>query len=122
MADRSFRQMWKICQEPNPKTEVMALHSTALPRQQPQRNLACFWAGFGILIIEGKKRNAAASGLFLCWEEWESGSRRGRERKHPKSCGSREVILKSQQMNRLQAETSKMAKKANETNRLAHKP
>ncbi len=49
-------QMWKICQEARPKTEVMTPHSTPLPPLYPQRYLAGFRAGLGILIIGGKER------------------------------------------------------------------
>jgi hypothetical protein len=50
------REMWKTCQEARPKTEVMTPHSTPLPPQYPQRILAVFSTGLGILIIEGKKQ------------------------------------------------------------------
>src|SRR5580698_5673532 len=49
----AFRLMWKICQEASPKTEVMTPHSTRLPPLYPQRYLAGFRGGLGILIIGG---------------------------------------------------------------------
>ena len=45
----------KNCQEARLKTEVMTPHSTPLPPQYPQRYLAVFRAGLGILIIGGKE-------------------------------------------------------------------
>jgi hypothetical protein len=47
--------MWKICQEPRQKSKVITPDLQALTRQTTQRILACFIAGFGILIIGGKK-------------------------------------------------------------------
>jgi len=45
----------KICQAPHLFTKVMPPHSTRLPPLYPQRVLAGFSAGLGILIIGGKK-------------------------------------------------------------------
>ncbi len=47
--------MWKTCQEARPKNEVMTPHNTPLTSLYPQRYLADFSAGLGILIIGGNK-------------------------------------------------------------------
>jgi len=49
-------QMWKICQAFRPRYQSVVPHSTPLPSLYPQRYLAGFRAGLGILIIEGKKQ------------------------------------------------------------------
>jgi hypothetical protein len=51
--------MWKTCQEPRPKTEVMTPHNTPLASLYLQRYLAGFIAGFGILIIGGNEFSPA---------------------------------------------------------------
>jgi hypothetical protein len=48
--------MWKICQAFRARYESFVSHSTPLPPLYSQRYLASFHAGFGILIIEGKKQ------------------------------------------------------------------
>lgn len=50
-----FGRMWKTCQPPAPKTEVMTQHSPPLTSQPTQRKLALLFPKLGILIIEGKK-------------------------------------------------------------------
>ena len=47
-------KMWEICQAFHPRYESVVPHSTPLPPQYPQRILADYWAGLGILIIGGK--------------------------------------------------------------------
>ena len=53
------RQMWKTCQAFRLRYESFLPHSTPLPPLYAQRYLACFGAGLGILIIEGKKEISA---------------------------------------------------------------
>jgi hypothetical protein len=74
---RSFGQMWKTCQAFPARYQSVISDSTRLPPQYPQRYLAGFSAGFGILIIGGKEKilpnrsneikpnKAAQRGLFL---------------------------------------------------------
>jgi hypothetical protein len=53
------RQMWKTCQAFRLRYESFLPHSTPLPPLYAQRYLACFGAGLGILIIEGKEEISA---------------------------------------------------------------
>src|SRR5580698_5036385 len=58
--------MWKTCQAFRAQYESVVAHSTPLPSLYPQRYLAGFRAGLGILTIGGKKRN------FPCCPESET--------------------------------------------------
>ena len=78
ITDPVSREMWKICQAFRLRYESFVPDSTPLPPQYPQRNLAGFSAGLGILIIGGKKRKSpqfqnvrppANGGLFFCWRQ-----------------------------------------------------
>jgi hypothetical protein len=68
----------KTCQAFRLRYESFVPDSTRLPPQYPQRYLAGFSAGLGILIIGGKKRRSpqfqnvrppANGGLFFCWRQ-----------------------------------------------------
>jgi hypothetical protein len=57
----------KICQVPGLQTKVISIDSKGLPSLPPQRNLARFIAGFGILNLgsESKKGSADAEPFLL---------------------------------------------------------
>jgi hypothetical protein len=57
--------MWKNCQAFRARYESVLSDSTRPPSLYPQRILADFWAGLGILIIEGKNKKGSATRLGL---------------------------------------------------------
>jgi hypothetical protein len=62
-----FRLIFIFCQEASPKTKVMTVDFTRLPRQNTSRNLAHFDAPFGILNIGGKREKASPRGEAFCF-------------------------------------------------------